>query len=63
MLMHVIAHGGCVDTVRESALEVDSERSLLHLQLKYASILCMAFQRDTLPAELFPATFEWVFSC
>ena len=26
--MHVIAHGGCVDTVRESALEVDSGRKI-----------------------------------
>ena len=24
MSMHAIAHGGCTDTVRESALEVDS---------------------------------------
>ena len=24
MSIHVIAHGGCTDTVRESALEVDS---------------------------------------
>ena len=23
MLMHVIVHGGCMDTVRESALEID----------------------------------------
>ena len=26
MSMHAIAHGGCTDTVRESALEVDSGR-------------------------------------
>ena len=26
MLMHVIAHGGCTDMVRESALKVDSGR-------------------------------------
>ena len=26
MLMHVIAHGGCTDTVRESALKADSEQ-------------------------------------
>ena len=28
MLVHVIAHGGCTDTVRESPLEVDSERKI-----------------------------------
>ena len=27
-LMHVIAHGGCTDTVRESAQEVDSGRNI-----------------------------------
>ena len=29
MLMHAIAHGGCTDTVRESAQEVDCEKSPL----------------------------------
>ena len=28
MLMHAIAHGGCTDTVRETALEVDSGRKV-----------------------------------
>ena len=28
MLMHAIAHGGCMDTVRESALEADSGREI-----------------------------------
>ena len=28
MLMHAIAHGGCANTVRESALKVDSERNI-----------------------------------
>ena len=28
MLMHVIAHGGCTDTVRESASEADSGRKI-----------------------------------
>ena len=28
MLMHAIAHGGCSDTVRKSALEVDSGRKI-----------------------------------
>ena len=39
MLMHVIAHAGCTDTVRESALEVDSG----------SKIPC---RTDALPAEL-----------
>ena len=29
MLMHAIAHGGCRDTVRESALEVDFRTKFL----------------------------------
>ena len=28
MLMHAAAHGGCMDTVRESALEGDSEKKI-----------------------------------
>ena len=28
MLMHAIAHGGCTDTVRESALKIDSGRKI-----------------------------------
>ena len=28
MLMHTIAHAGCTDTIRESALEVDSGRKI-----------------------------------
>ena len=28
MLLHAIAHGGCTDTVRESALEADSGRKI-----------------------------------
>ena len=28
MLMHAIAHGGCTDTARESALKVDSARKI-----------------------------------
>ena len=44
MSMNAIAHGGCTDTVRESALKVDSGRK----------IHCLAFQPDVLPTELFP---------
>ena len=55
MLMHVIVHGGCTDTVRESALEADWEKNpLLHLGLKPASVSHLAFQLDTLPSELCP---------
>ena len=43
--MHAIAHGGCTDTVREAALEVDSGRKnpLPHLGLKPASVLRLGF--------------------
>ena len=53
-LMHAIAHGGCTNTVRESALEVDWEKNpLLHQGLEPASLFGLAFQSDTLPAKLF----------
>ena len=50
MLMHAIAHGGCTDTVRQSALEFDSGRkiALPPLGLELASWL---FQSDALPTE------------
>ena len=52
--MHAIAHGGCTNTVRESALEVDGEKNpLLHQGLEPASLFGLAFQSDTLPAKLF----------
>ena len=55
MLMHVIVHGGCTDTVRESALEADWEKNpLLHWGLKPASVSHLSFQLDTLPSELCP---------
>ena len=55
MLMHAIAHGGCTDTVRESALTVDWEKNPFLLQgLERVSVLCLAFQSDALPAELSP---------
>ena len=41
MLMHATGHRGCKDTIRESALKVDS-----------ASVLHLAFQLDALPSEL-----------
>ena len=56
MLICAIAQGCCTDTVRESALKVDREKNLLpHQGLKPSSGLCLAFQSDTLPVELFPA--------
>ena len=48
MLMHAIAHGGCTDTVRESALKVDTgKKSLAARGLEPASVLRLAFQSDT----------------
>ena len=53
MLMHVIAHGGCTDTIRESALEDDWEKNpLLNWGLEPRSLLRLAFQMDALPTEL-----------
>ena len=55
MLMHVIAHGGCTDTVRESALKADSGRKKIPCRtrgLEPASVLRQAFQSDALPTEL-----------
>ena len=59
ILMHVIVHRGCTDTVRESALEADWEKNpLLHWGLKPASVSHLAFQLDTLPRELCPPQFQ-----
>ena len=57
--MHVIAHEGGTDTVRESALQVDSRRkiSCRSRGLEPASVLRLAFQSDALPTELFPTLF------
>ena len=44
--MHAIVHGGCTDTVRESALEVDWEKnSLPHRGLEPTSVLRLVFNR------------------
>ena len=51
MSMHAIAHAGCTDTVRESALKGDTgriENPLLHRALEPASVLRLAFQSDAL---------------
>ena len=50
-----IAHGGCTDTEKESALEVDSGRKnplQYRLGLEPASVLRLVFQSDALPTEL-----------
>ena len=54
MLMHVIAHGGCADTVRESALEVDSVRKIpYHTGDSNRRQYCaLAFRSDALPTPL-----------
>ena len=47
MLMHVIVHRGCINTVRESAPIADSRRkmTLLHWGIKPVSVdLCLAFR-------------------
>ena len=52
MLMHVISHGGCTDTVRESALNTDWEKNPLpHGGIEPASVFRLAFQSDALPTE------------
>ena len=60
MLMHAIAHWDRTDTVRESALEIDSgrektkQKNLPLRGVEPASVLCLAFQSDVLSAELSP---------
>ena len=55
MLKHAIAHEGCTDTVRESALKVDWEKNpLLHRGIEPASAACRS---DALPTVLHPAPF------
>ena len=46
MLLHAIAHGGSTDTVRESALEVDSGEKVPfpYRGLEPASVLRLTFQ-------------------
>ena len=54
MLMHAIAHRGCTDAIRESALKADSGRKdpVPHQALKPVPVLHLAFQLDTLPTKL-----------
>ena len=53
MLMHAIAYGSCTDTVRESALKVDSGRKIPFRteEIEPASAACRS---DVLPTELHP---------
>ena len=61
--MHAIAHGGCTDTVRESALEAEKKekrkkkKKLAHRGLEAASVLRLAFHSDALPTKLSPSFF------
>ena len=54
--MHVIAHGGCTDAVRESAVKDDSciTIPLRHRGLEPVSVLRLILQSDALPYEPFP---------
>ena len=55
MLMQAIAHGGCTDTVRESALKADSGRqSLVAPGTRTRVSIAPGFQSDVLPTELSP---------
>ena len=57
LLVHVIAHLGQRRHCK-SVLEVDWEKNpLLHQGLKPMSVLCPAFQLNTLPTELSPIRF------
>ena len=58
MLMQAIAHKGCTDTVRESALNLDSGRKIpRRTGTQPASVLRLASQSDALPDELFPVPY------
>ena len=59
MSLHAIAHGGCKDTVRESALKVDSgeekKNPSPHRGIEPTSAAC---RPDALPTELHPQPFK-----
>ena len=50
-LMHVTAHWGCMDTVRESALRVDSGRKKPLAAPGTRTCISIAFKWDALPTE------------
>ena len=55
MLMHVIVRGGCTNTVRESALKVDSVRKIsltAYRGMEPASGLRLNFGPNALPTEI-----------
>ena len=61
MLLQAIAHGGCTDTVSESALEVDSGRKIpcsTGTRTHVISTLRLVFQSDALITELSPPLFD-----
>ena len=63
MLTPAIAHGGCTDTVWESALEVDWEKNPVpSWGREPMSVLWLDFQLDALPTELFyPNSCDFLF--
>ena len=64
MLMHAVAHGGCTNTISESASKVDSGRNPLYQGIKPVSVLHSAFQPNVLPTELsHPLNFIDYFVC
>ena len=59
MMMHAIAHGGCMDSVRESALKVWEKNPLPHWELEPASVFRLACQSAANPNKLSPPL-EWL---
>ena len=57
--MRAFAHWGCTDTVRESALDVDSggQKSLAAPGTRTRVSIALAFQADALATELSPPHF------
>ena len=59
MMMHAIAHGGCMESVRESALQVWEKKPLPHWELEPASVFRLACQSAAVPNKLSPPL-EWL---
>ena len=64
-LMHAITHGGCTDTVRQSAPEVDSGRKILRRieDSNPRQYLRWLFSRTALPTELSSLPFPFQGGC
>ena len=57
--MHVVAHRGCTNTVRESAMKVDSGENVGKIpcwrrEIESESVLRLAFRFDALPTDMLP---------